>query len=106
MAWNMVKGWSHGEVVELMHNVPKTALKTPFLDKDVQFYAETVLDMAKEGLKSINICDDKGRCEMQYLKPLFEVVENGETQADKWLKLYHGEWNQNVDCLFKEASHD
>jgi len=104
-SWDMVKDWQHVDVVNLMQNVPKTALKTPFLDKSVQFYAEVVLDMAKEGLKNINICDDKGRCEMQYLKPLFEVVKSGETQAEKWLKLYYGEWQQNVDHLFKEASH-
>jgi len=101
-----VKDWQHADVVELMQNVPKTALKTPFLDKNIQFYAEKVLNMAKQGLRNIDVCDEQGRCEMQYLKPLFEVVESGETQADKWLKLYHGEWKQNIDHLFKEASHD
>jgi glutamate--cysteine ligase len=104
-AWEMVKGWSYTDVVSLMRNVPKTALKTPFLDKNVQFYAEIVLSMAKQGLNNIDICDAQGRCEAQYLKPLFDVVQSGETQADKWLKLYHGEWQQNIDHLFREASH-
>jgi len=105
-AWDMVKDWQHGDVVELMKSVPKIALKTPFLDKNVHYFAEIVLNLAKEGLNNINVCDKKGRCEAQYLTPLFEVVSSGETQSDKWLKLYHGAWNQNIDCLFKEASHD
>jgi glutamate--cysteine ligase len=102
----MVKDWQYEDVVNLMQNVPKTALKTPFFDKNVQFFAEIVLNMAKQGLNNIDICDDQGRCEAQYLKPLFGVVQSGETQADKWLRLYHGEWQQNVDHLFREASHD
>jgi len=104
-AWDMVKDWQHSDVVELMQNVPKKALKTPFLDKDVHFFAEIVLNLAKEGLNNINVCDEKGRCEAQYLAPLFEVVLSGETQSDKWLKLYRGAWKQNIDCLFQEASH-
>ncbi|MDX8382005.1 MAG: glutamate--cysteine ligase [Ghiorsea sp.] len=105
-AWDMVKDWQHGDVVELMKNVPKTALKTSFLDKNVHHFAEIVLNLAKEGLDNINVCDKNGRCEAQYLTPLFEVVSSGETQSDKWLKLYHGVWNENIDCLFKEASHN
>jgi len=105
-AWDMVKDWQHGDVVELMQNVPKTALKTSFLDKNVHHFAEIVLNLAKEGLNNIAVCDEKGRCEAQYLTPLFEVVSSGETQSDKWLKLYHGAWHQNIDCLFKEASHN
>ena len=105
-AWDLVKDWQHADVVELMQSVPKKALKTAFLDKNVHHYAEIALELAKEGLRNIDICDDKGRCEMQYLLPLFDVIQSGETQADKWLKLYHGEWNQNIDHLFKEASHE
>lgn len=104
-AWDMVKDWKHAEVVELMRNVPKTALKTPFLEQNVQFYAEQMLDLSREGLHRMNICDDKERCEAQYLAPLFEVIATGETQADRWLRLYHTEWNQNIDLLFAEASH-
>jgi len=104
-AWDMVKGWEHADVVKLMENVPKNALKTPFLDKNVHYFAEIMLNMAKEGLNKIDICDEQGRCEAQYLAPLFEVVSSGETQAERWLQLYHGQWQQNIDALFNEARH-
>jgi glutamate--cysteine ligase len=104
-AWDMIESWQHEDVVQLMRNVPKDALKTPFLEHNVLFYAEIMLEIAKEGLNKINICDNQGRCEAQYLAPLFDVVATGETQADRWLKLYHGPWNQNIDPLFVEAAH-
>ncbi|MDX8388616.1 MAG: glutamate--cysteine ligase [Ghiorsea sp.] len=104
-AWTWVKDWEHADVVQLMQNVPKDALKTAFMGKSVHFYAENMLNMAKRGLNNLNVCDEKGRCEAQYLNNLFEVVRSGETQADTWLRLYHDEWNQNIDHLFKVASH-
>jgi glutamate--cysteine ligase len=104
-AWDMIKDWKHADVVQLMQNVPKDGLKTQFLGNNVHFYAETMLNLSKEGLNNLNVCDDQGRCEAQYLLPLFEVITSGETQAERWLKLYHGRWNQNIDPLFVEAAH-
>ncbi|MDX8384287.1 MAG: glutamate--cysteine ligase [Ghiorsea sp.] len=104
-AWNMVEGWTHSEVVELLQNVPKTALKTPFLGKDTLFFAKNMLEIANEGLNRINHCDHHKQNESKYLNPLFDVVTSGETQAERWLKLWHGEWNQNIDPLFFEAAH-
>ncbi len=104
-AWDMIAGWKHAEVVALMRSVPKTALKTPFLDRDVHFYAAQMLELSREGLHRMNVCDDKERCEAQYLAPLFEVISSGETQADRWLRLYHSTWNQDIDPLFADAAH-
>lgn len=104
-AWDLVKSWQHADVVELARNVPKDALKTPFLDKDVHHFAKMMLDIAKLGLNNIDVCDDHGYCEAQYLSPLFEAIKSGETQADRWLRLYHTEWNQNIDPLFANAVH-
>lgn len=103
--WQMVQGWSHAEVVALSRAVPEKALKAPFRDKDVHFYAAQMLELATKGLKRLNVCDDVGKCEAQYLTPLYEVIETGETQAEKWLKLYHGEWEENIDRLFETVMH-
>ncbi len=105
-AWNLVGQWTHEEVSQLCQNVPKDALKTPFLNKNVHFYAEIMLEIAREGLVNIAARNQQGEDESMYLKPLFEVISSGETQAERWLKLWHGEWQQNVDPLFNDAVHD
>ena len=103
-AWDLVESWTHAEVVALSKAVSKDALKTSFLGKDVHHFAKIMVEIAQFGLKRINVCNDEG-CEAQYLEPLFEAIETGETQADRWLRLYNTEWNQNIDQLFINAAH-
>ncbi|MDQ6989920.1 MAG: glutamate--cysteine ligase, partial [Mariprofundaceae bacterium] len=104
-AWDMIQDWSHEDVLYLCQNTPKTALKTEFLDKNVQYHAQNMLDIAQAGLNRIQDNNEHGHNESIYLKPLLEVACSGETQAERWLKSWHGEWQQSVDPLFETAAH-
>lgn len=103
-AWELVKSWTHAEVAALTRIVAKDALKTPFLDKDVHYFAKIMVDISHFGLKRLNVCNEDG-CEAQYLEPLLAAIESGETQADRWLRLYHTQWHENIDQLFISAAH-
>jgi len=104
-AFDMIADWSFDEVNELRQQVPRTALQTPFRQTSVIKLCERVLDISKSGLERLNQLNQAGEDESKFLEPLTQAVASGQTQADHWLKLYHGEWNEEIDRAFIEAIH-
>jgi len=104
-AWTLIADWSFDEVNALRQAVPRTALQTPFRQTTVLKLCEQVLDISRAGLQRLKQCNAEGKDESIFLNPVIQAVACGQTQADHWLKLYHGEWNQDIDRAFIEAMH-
>jgi glutamate--cysteine ligase len=104
-AWDMIESWTHTEVSGLRSEVPRTALGTAFRDTTVLHLCRQMLDISRDGLEQLNICNNAGESEARFLAPLEHTVECGQTQAERWLAAYYDEWNQNIDRVFFEAMH-
>ncbi len=51
-------------------------------------------------------CQDRcGTDETGFLDPLVEIVESGQTPAERKLALFHGEWQGSVDPVFREFAY-
>ncbi|XP_048319985.2 glutamate--cysteine ligase, chloroplastic-like [Ziziphus jujuba] len=92
---DMIADWTQEERQMLRVEAPKTGLKTPFRGGMLRDVAEAVVKWAKEGLER------RGLKESAYLDEIEEIAKTGETRAEKLLKLYHEEWEQNVDNVYK-----
>ena len=46
----------------------------------------------------------RGLGEERYLEPLVATLESGQTQADRWLSLYHGDWGGDLSRIYQAAS--
>ncbi|MDX8408318.1 MAG: glutamate--cysteine ligase [Mariprofundaceae bacterium] len=101
----MIGDWTHAEVVQLRSSVPETAFHTPFRQTSVLQLCEQMLDIARAGLDRIDIRNADGDSEAVFLKPLIAAVESGQTQAERWLAAYHGQWQGNIDRIFFKAMH-
>ena len=55
------------------------------------------------GLARRNIRNAAGRDESTYLAPLEETLRLGKTPAERWLDLYHGEWQGDLTRIFEAA---
>ena len=102
-AWDIVKDWTAEERDQLRREVPKYGLKTPFRRLLVHDIARTVVEIAFSGLRSRQIANDRYEDETHYLDALVEVIESGETEAQKLLNRYHTAWNGNIDYVFQEC---
>ena len=63
--------------------------------------ANDLLKISFKGLQRRNFRDKKGITETQYLDPLLNMVQNGETAADVLIKKYKGVWNKDINKIFK-----
>ncbi len=104
-AWDLVKDYSLEELHALRNGVPRQAFKLPFRKGTVLDVARQALQISAHGLARRARLNDHGSDETIFLSPLMELVEAGETPAERKLALYHGVWGGNVDPVFREFAY-
>jgi glutamate--cysteine ligase len=104
-AWDLVKDFSLTEREALRREVPRTALKTPFRGASVQRLAREALMVAAHGLERRARLNSRGVDERLFLEPLIEIVEAGQTPAERKLELFRGPWQGSVDPVFREFAY-
>ncbi len=104
-AWDLVKDWSPEEHAYLRREAPRRALQTSFRKTNLHEIAVQVLGLAKSGLARRGVVESDGRVETQYLAALAQIVESGQSPADRLLDAYHGRWGASVDPIFAEESY-
>jgi glutamate--cysteine ligase len=104
-AWSIASDWSMEERLKLRHDVPRLGLKAEIRGRTVQDIAGEVLDLAYRGLTARARLNGAGDNETGFLSPLRQVVESGETPAERKLRLYNGAWKESVDPVFFECSY-
>jgi glutamate--cysteine ligase len=104
-AWDLVKDWTEEERAGLRGSVPREGLRTRHRKRSVQEIALEVLDIARSGLESRAVTDAFGESEAHFLNALWTIAESGETPADELLRKYSGDWQGEIDPIFREYSY-
>jgi glutamate--cysteine ligase len=109
-AWDLVKDFTNAERHALRDGVPRHALKLPArIGNDrrgtVRDLAIEAVKIAAHGLKRRARLNKNGVDESLFIEPLAEIVDANQTPAERKLELYHGEWNGDIDCVFREFAY-
>jgi glutamate--cysteine ligase len=104
-AWDLVKDFSMAERHALRDGVPKHALKLPFRGSTVRELALEALKISAHGLQRRAVKNANGADESIFLTPLIEFAEANQTPAERKLALFHGEWNGDIDHVFREYAY-
>ncbi len=104
-AYDFIKDWTAEERQKLRSGVPSQALKTPFRQGTVLDAARIVLELAVAGLKGRGHSHAMSADESIFVQPLAEIVERGQTDAERLLERYHGEWGGDVRPVFAENAY-
>ncbi len=104
-AWDLVRDFSMEERTALRDGVPRQALKLPFRNSNVMELARESLKIAAHGLQRRARLNCNGVDERIYLESLIEIIESGQTAAERKLERFHGEWGGSVDPVFKEYAY-
>ncbi|MBC7990653.1 MAG: glutamate--cysteine ligase, partial [Luteimonas sp.] len=104
-AWDLVKDFTLEERNALRDGVARQALKLPFRNGTLRDIAQQALQISVAGLQRRNARNAHGVDESIFLAPLIEVVEANETPAERKLALFHGEWNGDIDRVFREFAY-
>jgi glutamate--cysteine ligase len=104
-AWDLASGWSMEERLQLRTDAPRLGLKAEVAGRNLQDISLELLEIAHQGLSARNRLNSAGDNETGFLAPLQETAESGITPADRKLALYHGEWEESVDPIFRECAY-
>jgi glutamate--cysteine ligase len=104
-AWDLVGDFTREERHALRDGVPKHALHLPFRGGTLRDLAVEALKIAGHGLGRRARRNANGVDETMFLEPLIEIVEVGQTPAERKLELFRGEWNGDIDRVFREFAY-
>lgn len=104
-AYDLIQDWSAEERQQLRNAVPVHALKTPFRKTTVLELAREAVRLASAGLKARGHTDLLTGDESVFLQPLAQIVDSGQTDAERLLERYHREWGGDVRPIFAESAY-
>ena len=104
-AWDLVKDFDREERHALRDGVPKHALKLPFRSGTVHDLATAAIKIAAQGLQRRARMNDHCADESIFLDTLVQIVDANQTPAERKLALFHGAWNGDIDCVFREFAY-
>jgi glutamate--cysteine ligase len=103
-ASRLVADWTAEERQTLRDTAPRLGLATPFRGRTLRDVAAEVLAIAHAGLKARARLDAQGRDETIHLEMLDEIVASGQTQADRLLAAYRGDWSGDIDRVLEATA--
>lgn len=100
-AWDLVRHWTAEDHARLRREVPERALAAASPSggtlKDL---AAQVLAIADAGLCARRRLNASGDTEQGFLNPLREIAASGQTNADRLLARFQGEWGGDLGPLY------
>ena len=102
---DLVDPWSTEDRQTMRDEVAVKGFATTVMGRSLRDVAREILDIARGGLQRRGYRDGQGQDETVYLAPLLDLVDRGQTTAERLLERYHGAWGGSVDPLFAECAY-
>ena len=97
-AWDLVKGFDLPTRDSLRVAASVKGLHAEVGDLKLLDLARAAVALSHAGLAA------RGLDEEAYLQPLVQSLKSGTTQADTWLRKYHGEWGGSLSPIYGATS--
>jgi glutamate--cysteine ligase len=104
-AWDLVKDFTREERHALRDGVPRQAMGLPFRNGTVRDLSREALKIATHGLARRAKLNARDADETIHIEPLLEIVETGQTPAERKLELFHGPWGGRIEPVFHEFAY-
>jgi glutamate--cysteine ligase len=104
-AWDLVKGWSWDERMQVYLDSHENALAARFRRHSLLDLAKEFLEIAWEGLRRQHVVNDAGDDETIYLNPLKNLLAQGKCPADILLDKWQGELQKDIQKLIAYSAY-
>jgi len=104
-AWDLVKGWSWDERMQVYHDSHRYALAARIRRFSLLDLAKDLLQISWEGLKRQAALNANGEDETIYLKPLRDLLFRGKCLADILVEKWEGELGRDIKRLIEYSAY-
>jgi len=99
--WDLAKNWKFDEIENFYDQARLNGLDAVAPNgESIKTFLKKILNYSSIGLKNRNIVK-KGYDESMFLKPLFEILESGQSPAKFWVNQFVNDWSRDIDMLYK-----
>ena len=99
----LIRDWTADDRQRLRENVPAQGLQAVIRGRTVQDIASDCLAIARRTLNARGRLNGHGENETVFLQPLDNMVQRGESHADRLIGLYRGPWGGDVSRAYTEC---
>ncbi len=104
-AWDLVKGWSWDERMEVYRDSHRDALRARIRRFSLFDPAKELLEIAWEGLRRQCVLNEDAKDETIYLKPLKDLLLQGKCPADLLREKWEGELKHDIGKLIEFSAY-
>jgi glutamate--cysteine ligase len=104
-AWDLVKGWSWDERMQVYLDSHQDALNARIRRYSLLDLARELMAIAWEGLRRQRQVNKNGDDETIYLKPLKDLLDRGKCPADILLEKWEGELERDIKKLIAYSAY-
>jgi glutamate--cysteine ligase len=104
-AWDLVKGWSWDERMEVYLASHEHALAARFRRHTLFDLAKELFEIGWEGLRRQQSLNKNGEDETIYLKPMKTLLFQGKCPADVLVEKWQGELDQDIKKLIAYSAY-
>ncbi len=102
--YGMIENWTNSDRSDFYKNVAKFGMKAQAPNKkNIKELLEYLLVLSKNGLDRRSVYKND-ETESKFLKPLFRILERGESQAEIWTNLFKYNWHEEINNIYKNNS--
>jgi glutamate--cysteine ligase len=105
-SWDLVKGWSWDERMEVYLASHKDALRARIRRYSLLDLAHEFFQIAWEGLRRQGVQNDGFEDETKYLEPLKALLAEGKCPADIIIEKWQGELQQDIRKLIRYTEYE
>lgn len=103
-AMDIVKTWTHNDCLMLLKNASRCGLATHVQGRSLQDIAQDVIDIATAGLRRRAHLNAQGHDETHFLDPIRDIIDSGQTAAERLLERYNTAPEQGLSWVFAQDS--
>ena len=100
---DLTKGWSAAERQQLREDVPAQGFDAVIQGRRVRDIAADTLDIARTTLNKRAKMNGHGENETVFLQALDAMVRDGQSNADRLIEKYHGDWGGDISRCYTEC---
>jgi glutamate--cysteine ligase len=103
-AWSLVRDRCTSDIFSLRETVPRMGLAAPWCGQTARELARDVLTISEQGLRARARRNAAGEDESIHLAPLWEIVDSGQTWADRWRAANLRDWGGDIGQVFAASA--
>ena len=86
--YELVSCWDKDKIINAYLEAPKKGFNTQLMDKDLLYWANTLLNLSRKGLEKRDILNKHGQNETLFLNHLRKIIDDKTTNADHMISKF------------------